>query len=158
MDKGEQVDFIVKIAEKYSLVYIEDPVHEDDYEGFVELTKKLKDCLICGDDLFVTNHERLIKGIEMGAANSIIVKVNQIGTLTDAQNAVELAEKNHYIPVISHRSGETTDAYLAHLAVGFKCPIIKTGILGGERISKINELIRIEEMMGETAKMSMLSI
>jgi len=158
LNSGEQVDFIIDIAEKYNLAYIEDPLHEDDFEGFAELTEKVKGCLICGDDLFVTNQGRLADGIRIGAGNSIIIKINQVGTLTDVQNTVRLAEKNQYLPVMSHRSGETTDPYLAHLAVAFRCPIIKTGILGGERISKINEIIRIEEMMGDMAKMSVLSL
>jgi enolase len=100
--------------------------------------------LICGDDLFVTNTERLSEGIEQGAANSILVKPNQIGTLTDAFDAVELAVRNGYDPVISHRSGETEDTTIAHLAVATDAPFIKTGAVGGERTAKLNELIRIE--------------
>jgi enolase len=104
-----------------------------------------KKCIICGDDIFVTNTELLQEGIDKHAANSIIIKPNQIGTLTDTYNTVELARNNKYVPVVSHRSGETTDETIAHLAVAFSCPIIKTGAVGGERIAKLNELIRIEK-------------
>ena len=113
-----------------------------------DLTRKSgKKCLICGDDIFVTNADILAEGIEKKAANSIIIKPNQIGTLTDTYKTVELARNNKYVPVVSHRSGETTDDTIAHLAVAFSCPIIKTGAVGGERIAKLNELIRIEEEM-----------
>ena len=157
-DAGEQLDFVLRLIRDYDLVYVEDPFHEEDFEGFRELTKKVKNCLICGDDLFVTNRERLTRGIRAGAANAIIVKINQVGTLTDAWNATEVAKKARYTPIMSHRSGETTDAHLAHLAVAFYCPIIKTGVVGGERAAKINELIRIEESLGGRAKMAALSL
>ena len=155
-DSGEQLEFMIHLIEEYNLAYVEDPFNEDDYESFAELTKKVKNCLICGDDLFVTNRERLTQGIKMGAGNSIIVKTNQIGTLTDAWETTRLAKGAGYVPVMSHRSGETTDTHIAHLAVGFSCPIIKTGVLHGERIAKINELIRIEENLGNRAQMSIL--
>ena len=102
-------------------------------------------CLICGDDLFVTNKELLAKGIETKAANAIIIKPNQIGSLSETYATVKLAKENGIVPVVSHRSGETTDETIAHLAVGFSSPLIKTGAIGGERIAKLNELIRIEE-------------
>lgn len=153
-DSGEQLDFVLHLVEKYDLAYVEDPFHEEDYESFAELTKKVKKCLICGDDLFVTNRERLIRGIKVRAANSIIIKANQVGTLTDAWEATKVAKKARYVPVVSHRSGETSDAHIAHLAVAFSCPVIKTGVLQGERVAKINELIRIEETLGNRAKMS----
>ena len=155
-DSGEQLDFILHLIEKYNLAYVEDPFVEDDFESFAELTKKAKNCLICGDDLFVTNPERLARGIDMAAGNSIIIKTNQIGTLTDAWETTRLAKSAGYVPIMSHRSGETTDAHLAHLAVSFFCPIIKAGVLNGERVAKINELIRIEEKLGNRAKMSIL--
>jgi len=154
---GEQLDFVLRLIKEYDLIYVEDPFHEEDFEGFRELTKKVKNCLICGDDLFVTNRERLTHGITAGAANAIIIKINQVGTLTDAWNATEMAKKARYTPVMSHRSGETTDTHLAHLAVAFYCSIIKTGVVGGERAAKINELIRIEESLGNRAKMAGLS-
>lgn len=153
-DSGEQLDFVLNLVEKYKLAYVEDPFHEEDYESFAELTKKVKECLICGDDLFVTNRERLIRGIKICAANAIIIKTNQVGTLTDAWETTKVAKKARYIPVMSHRSGETNDTHLAHLAVAFRCPIIKAGVLPGERVAKINELIRIEETLGNRAKMS----
>jgi len=157
-DPGEQLDFIQHIIKTYNLVYVEDPFHEEDFEGFAQLTKRVKNCLICGDDLFVTNKERLAHGIKMGAANAIIIKTNQVGTITDAWETVRLAKKNQYTPIMSHRSGETADAHLAHLSVAFQCPIIKTGVVGGERVVKINELLRIEEILGTRAKMFTLLI
>jgi enolase len=141
----EQVEYIADLVEEYDLAYVEDPLDEDDYEGFSALTERVGDrTLICGDDLFVTNTDRLRDGIEQGAANSILVKPNQIGTLTDAFDAVELAIENGYDPVISHRSGETEDTTIAHLAVATAAPYAKTGAVGGERTAKLNELIRIE--------------
>jgi enolase len=141
----EQIDYIAGLIDEYGLVYVEDPLDEDDYDGFAELTDRTDDrTLICGDDLFVTNTERLERGIESGAANSILIKPNQIGTLTDAFDAIELALRNGYDPVVSHRSGETEDTTIAHLAVATDAPFIKTGAVGGERTAKLNELIRIE--------------
>jgi enolase len=153
-DSGEQMDFMLHLIKDYNLAYVEDAFHEEDYESFAELTKKIERCLISGDDLFVTNRERLIKGIKMCAGNSIIIKTNQIGTLTDAWETTRLAKRARYVPVMSHRSGETTDTHISHLAVAFSCPIIKTGVLHGERVAKINELIRIEETLGNRARMS----
>jgi len=157
-DSGEQLDYVLSLIKKYSLIYIEDPFHEEDFENFAELAKKVKGCLICGDDLFVTNKERLTRGLSLGAANAIIVKVNQVGTLTDAWETARVAKKAKYTPIMSHRSGETADTKIAHLAVAFSCPIIKTGIVGGERVAKINELIRIEEILGKKAKMSTIYV
>jgi enolase len=141
----EQVEYIADLVDEYDLAYVEDPLDEDDYEGFASLTARVGDrTLICGDDLFVTNTDRLRDGIEQEAANSILVKPNQIGTLTDAFDAVSLAVENGYDPVISHRSGETEDTTIAHLAVATAAPYAKTGAVGGERTAKLNELIRIE--------------
>ncbi len=145
-DTGDQIDFVKDIIETYNMFYVEDPFDESDFEGFSELTSKVGNkCLICGDDLFVTNKELLAKGIECGAANAIIIKPNQIGSLSETYATVKLAKENGIVPVVSHRSGETTDETIAHLAVGFSSPMIKTGAIGGERIAKLNELIRIEE-------------
>ncbi|MEF8786732.1 MAG: phosphopyruvate hydratase [Haloarculaceae archaeon] len=162
-DTDEQIEYVADLVEEYHLVYVEDPLDENDYEGFAELTDRVggeaprvsgsasgrspraDQTLICGDDLFVTNVERLETGIEQGAGNSILVKPNQIGTLSDAVDAVELAIENGYDPVISHRSGETEDTTIAHLAVATDAPYIKTGTVGGERTAKLNELIRIEQ-------------
>jgi enolase len=127
-------------------VYVEDPLDENDYEAFAELTERVGDrTLVCGDDLFVTNTDRLAEGIDQGAANSILIKPNQIGTLTDAFDAIELANENGYDAVVSHRSGETEDTTIAHLAVATDAPFIKTGAVAGERTAKLNELIRIED-------------
>lgn len=157
-DKGEQIDYILELIRKYHLVYVEDPFHEEDYQSFKELTQKSKNCLICGDDLFVTNRERISHGVKIGAANSVIIKVNQVGTISEALETVEIAKRNGYAPVMSHRSGDTCDWHIAHLAAAFNCPIIKTGIVEGTRIAKLNELIRIEEFLGERAEMAELSI
>jgi enolase len=145
-DADEQIEYVAELVEEYDLAYVEDPLDEDDYEGFARLTEQVGDrTLICGDDLFVTNVERLTVGIEQGAGNAILVKPNQIGTLSETVDAVELAVENGYEPVISHRSGETEDTTIAHLAVATAAPYIKTGAVGGERTAKLNELIRIEQ-------------
>ena len=155
---GEQLDFVTRLIKTYKLVYVEDPFHEEDFSSFAELTKKVKNCLICGDDLFVTNIKRLQKGIMMGAANAAIIKGNQVGTLTDAWKATLLAQKAGYVPIMSHRSGETTESHIAHLSVAFRCPVIKAGVVEGARTAILNELIRIEEMLKESAKMSALTL
>ena len=141
----EQLEYVAELIDEYDLVYVEDPLDEDDYEGFAELTDRTGDrTLVCGDDLFVTNTDRIERGIDAGAANSVLIKPNQIGTLTDAFDAIELAANHGYDPVVSHRSGETEDTTIAHLAVATDAPFIKTGTVGGERTAKLNELIRIE--------------
>ncbi|MGQ4555271.1 phosphopyruvate hydratase [Halobellus sp. GM3] len=143
---AEQVDYVAEMVAEYDLVYVEDPLDEDDYEGFAALTERVgEQTLICGDDLFVTNVERLQAGIDADAANSILIKPNQIGTLSDAFDAIELATENGYETVISHRSGETEDTTIAHLAVATDAGFIKTGTVGGERTAKLNELIRIAD-------------
>jgi len=142
----EQIEYVVDLVEEYDLAYVEDPLDENDFEAFATLTERVgDDTLVCGDDLFVTNVERLRDGIEVGAANSILVKPNQIGTLSDAFDAIELATRNGYEAVVSHRSGETEDTTIAHLAVAADAPFIKTGTVGGERTAKLNELIRIAD-------------
>ncbi len=147
-DTGDQIDFVNEIIDTYKMFYVEDPFDESDFDGFAQLTSKVGDrCLVCGDDLFTTNKELLAKGIEMNAANAIIIKPNQIGSLSQTYATVKLAKENGIVPVVSHRSGETTDETIAHLAVGFNSPMIKTGAIGGERIAKLNELIRIEEKL-----------
>ncbi len=152
----EQVEHMLELSEKYSLYYVEDPLEENDFEGFAELTVKTE-CLICGDDLYVTNTKRIAKGIKSGATNSVLIKPNQCGTLTDTYRAVNMAKNNDMTPVLSHRSGETPDTTIAHLAVAFGCPIIKAGVVGGERIAKLNELVRIaEELTPNRARMAAL--
>ena len=157
-DTSEQLEFMLELIEKYHLAYVEDPFNEDDFDSFAELTRKAKNCMICGDDLFTTNTERLNNGIKINAGNAIIIKVNQIGTLTDAAETIELAQRHGYDSVVSHRSGDTCDWHIAHLAVAYKCPVIKTGVVEGARIAKLNELIRIEHFLGNRAKMADLKI
>jgi len=157
-DSGEQLEFMTGIIEKYKLVYIEDAFHEEDFNSFAQLTRKVKNCLVCGDDLFVTNKKRLDRGVKEGSGNAIIIKGNQVGTLTDAWETTQVAVKAGYTPVMSHRSGETTEAHIAHLSVAFCCPMIKAGVVEGARVAIINELIRIEEMLGERAKMAPLTL
>lgn len=157
-DPGEQFDYVLGLIEKYKLIYVEDPFHEEDFESFGELTRRVKGCLVCGDDLFATNEKRLKVGVEMNSGNAVIIKVNQVGTLTDALKTVRLAKESNYLPIISHRSGETTSFHIAHLAVGLGCPIIKAGVVGGERLAKINELIYIEEILSDRARMAKIRI
>jgi enolase len=131
---------------QYPIVSIEDPLFEEDFEGFKTATKELKGIQIVGDDLFVTNTKRLKKGIEMGAANSLLLKVNQIGTLSESIDAANMAFRNGYSLVVSHRSGESEDSTIADLAVALNAGQIKTGAPArGERTAKYNQLMRIEE-------------
>ena len=157
-DSGEQLEYVLELAKKYHLAYVEDPFHEEDFGSFAELSKKIKNCLVCGDDLFTTNSERLNRGVKMHSGNAIIIKVNQVGTLSDAWETIELALRNGYAPVMSHRSGDTCDWHIAQLAVAFKCPVIKAGVVEGARTAKMNELIRIEEFLGDRAKMADLEM
>ena len=140
----EQVDFMLGLIEEYDLHSVEDPLDQNDFQSWASLTDQT-DSLIIGDDLYVTNSERLKQGIDMKSTNSILIKPNQIGTLTDTVKTVELARNSDMATVISHRSGETTDTSIAHLGVAFESHAIKTGIMGGERIAKLNELVRISE-------------
>lgn len=150
----EQVDYLVELTQKYPIISIEDGMGEDDWSGWKLLTDKIGDTVqIVGDDLFVTNTDFLQKGIDTDTANSILVKVNQIGTLTETINAVSLAQHNGYTSVMSHRSGETEDSTIADLAVALNCGQIKTGSASrSDRIAKYNQLLRIEEELGETAR------
>ena len=157
-DTAEQLEYMLELIEKYHLAYVEDPFNEDDFDSFAGLTRKAKNCMICGDDLFTTNTERLNNGIKINAGNAIIIKVNQIGTLTDATETLETAQRHGYDAVMSHRSGDTCDWHIAHLAVAYKCPVIKTGVVEGARIAKLNELIRIEHFLGDRARMAALNI
>jgi enolase len=144
----DQIAYIAELVDKYNLVYVEDPLHEDDFDAFAELNSQVGNrCLICGDDIFVTQVDRIMQGIEKDAANCVLIKPNQVGTLTDTFEAVRLAHTHGMDTVMSHRSGETTDTTIAHLATAFSCVFLKCGIVGGERIAKLNELIRIEEQI-----------
>ena len=149
-----QVDYLEKLAGAYPIVSIEDGMAEDDWEGWKLLTDRIgKKVQLVGDDLFVTNTGRLSRGIEMGVANSILIKVNQIGTLTETLAAVEMGHRAGYTAVMSHRSGETEDSTIADLAVATNCGQIKTGSLSrSDRIAKYNQLIRIEEELGPQAR------
>ncbi len=144
----KQIDFVERLVRDYKLYLVEDPLEQEDFHGYVELTKRIgRDCLVVGDDLFVTSTKRIKKGIDLGACNAVLIKPNQVGTLSDTYDAICLAEQSGYKSVISHRSGETEDNSLAHLAVAFGCHAIKTGAVGGERSAKLNELIRIQEII-----------
>jgi len=144
----DQIAYIAGLVDKYNLVYVEDPLHEDDFDAFSELNSQIGDrCLVCGDDIFVTQVDRIQQGIDQDAANCVLIKPNQVGTLTDTFDAVQLAQRNGLDTVMSHRSGETTDTTIAHLATAFSCVFLKCGVVGGERIAKLNELIRIEEQL-----------
>jgi len=152
--RGEQVDYLAELVARYPILSVEDGMAEDDYEGWKALTDRLGDkCQLVGDDVFVTNVKRLGDGIQRGLANSILVKVNQIGTLSEALAAVEMAHKAGYTAVMSHRSGETEDATISDLAVATNCGQIKTGSLArSDRTAKYNQLLRIEEELGPQAR------
>ena len=150
----EMVEFYAYLTEKYPIVSIEDGLAEEDWDGWKLLTDRIGDKVqLVGDDLFVTNTKRLSKGIELGVGNSILVKVNQIGTLTEAFEAMEMAKRAGYTCVVSHRSGETEDAFIADIAVAVNAGPIKTGAPArSERVAKYNQLLRIEELLYETAR------
>lgn len=138
----EHLEFIQKLIDTFDLVYVEDPFDEEDFRMHAKLSSKNPDIMICGDDLFTTDKERLQEGIDNGSCNSLIVKPNQIGTVSDAEETVELAKSEDYTPVISHRSGETCDSTISDLALEWECPIIKAG-LADIRIAKLNKLVRL---------------
>ncbi|MBM3927124.1 MAG: phosphopyruvate hydratase, partial [Sphingomonadales bacterium] len=150
----ENAEFLADLTRRYPIFSIEDGMAEDDFEGWKALTELIGGKVqLVGDDLFVTNPARLADGIERGLANSLLVKVNQIGTLTETLAAVNLAQRNRYTAVMSHRSGETEDATIADLAVATNCGQIKTGSLArSDRLAKYNQLIRIEEELGDAAR------
>ncbi|MCB1516053.1 MAG: phosphopyruvate hydratase [Hyphomicrobiaceae bacterium] len=156
----DNVAYLADLVERFPIISLEDGMAEDDWEGWKMLTNAIGGkCQLVGDDLFVTNPERLESGIKMGVANSILVKVNQIGSLTETMRAVEMAHRARYTSVISHRSGETEDNTIADLAVAFNAGQIKTGSMSrSERLSKYNQLLRIEEMLGDSASFAGRSI
>ncbi len=153
LTSDQMIDYYSELVQSYPLVSIEDPLDEDDWSGWAKLTANLGDKIqIVGDDLFVTNPERLQRGIDSKTANALLVKVNQIGSLTETIDAVNLAHKNNYRSMMSHRSGETEDTTIADLAVALNCGQIKTGAPArSERVAKYNQLLRIEEELGSTA-------
>ena len=153
LSSKENAEYLTNLVNNYPIISIEDGMDENDWEGWKELTNLIgHKCPLVGDDLFVTNSERLKKGIDEGCANSILIKVNQIGTLTETLEAVDVAHRAGYSSVMSHRSGETEDATIADLAVATNCGQIKTGSLArSDRLAKYNQLIRIEESLGATA-------
>ena len=153
LSADEQIAYLEELINKYPIYSIEDGLDENDWENWVKLTEKVGDkCQLVGDDLFVTNVKFLQKGIQMGAANSILIKVNQIGSLTETLDAIEMAHRHGYTTVTSHRSGETEDATIADIAVATNSGQIKTGSMSRtDRMAKYNQLIRIEEELGDTA-------
>jgi len=160
LEPGAMAEYLAELAAKYPIASIEDGMAEDDWDGWKTLTELAgSKCQLVGDDLFVTNSSRLRDGIKMGVANSILVKVNQIGSLSETLDAVETAHKAGYTAVMSHRSGETEDSTIADLAVATNCGQIKTGSLSrSDRLAKYNQLIRIEEQLGPQAKYAGRSI
>ena len=154
LESGAMAEYLADLTRRYPIFSIEDGMSEDDWEGWKALTDLIGDTVqLVGDDLFVTNPKRLKRGIEGGYANSLLVKVNQIGTLTETLEAVNMAQRNRYTAVMSHRSGETEDATIADLAVATNCGQIKTGSLArSDRLAKYNQLIRIEEELGDSAR------
>jgi enolase len=148
----ELMDYYVELVNSYPILSIEDPFYEEAFEDFEALTNELWDTIIVGDDLFVTNIERLSKGVDMGAANALLLKINQIGTLSEAFDAASMASRNGYTVVVSHRSAETEDTTISDLSVAIGAEMIKTGAPArGERTAKYNQLLRIEEDLGEVA-------
>jgi enolase len=153
LSSSEFSDYLGNLADQFPIVSIEDGMHESDWDGWADITQKLgKKIQLVGDDLFVTNTRILKEGIEKGVANSILIKINQIGTLTETFAAIEMAKRANYTAVISHRSGETEDSTIADIAVGTNAGQIKTGSLSrSDRIAKYNQLLRIEEDLGDVA-------
>ncbi len=146
--KQEQINFVARLAKKFSLLYLEDPLHEEDFDGFAILRKKLKKILVVGDDLTVTNTERLKKAIKKKAISGIIVKPNQIGSLIASEEVVELAKRHGIAVIVSHRSGETLETGIADLAIGWHADFVKFGVAGKEREVKLKRLIEIEKKAG----------
>lgn len=150
--REELTDYFISLKANYPIISIEDPLSEHDFEGFAMITERMKGVQIVGDDLFVTNEKRLQRGITEGAANAILIKPNQIGTLTETINTIRLARRNGYNTIMSHRSGETEDTTIADIAVGMNCTQIKTGApCRSERVAKYNRLLEIEEELEDSA-------
>jgi len=153
LSREEMCDYLCSLVEKYPIISIEDGMAEDDWKGWTLLTEKLgSKCQLVGDDLFVTNPRRIQEGVGKKVANSVLIKLNQIGTLTETYTAIDIAKSAQYTTIISHRSGETEDTFIADLAVATNCGLIKTGSLSRtDRLAKYNQLLRIEEELGNSA-------
>lgn len=145
LTSARQIEYASDIIKDYKLIYVEDPVHEEAFEDMAEITKKFRNAYVTGDDLLVTNVARLAEAVKHGACSAAILKVNQAGSLHDAMEFAKEADKNNIKLITSHRSGESTDAHIAHIAIATSSKMIKTGVLGGERVAKLNELIRLSE-------------
>lgn len=148
LSTNQQITYMNELARKFPIIYFEDPLKDDDFTGFSVLTHMLQPRLVCGDDLFASSAKRLKDGIDFKAASAIIVKPNQIGTITDAVNTVKIAKENKIAVVVSHRSSDTEDPLMAHFAVGVGADYCKFGI-SGDRVVKINEMLRIEEKLSK---------
>jgi len=153
LDNEGFLQYLAELADKYEIIYIEDPFREDDYESFRNLSRALPRTYVCGDDLVVTRAELISKAASIGAIRAAIIKPNQVGTLSLTWDAVRTGKDHNLLLIASHRSGETTDHYLPHIAVGFGCKVIKAGIMGGERIAKANELIRLGEQINKVQRL-----
>ncbi len=147
LSRDEQINYITNLIKTYNLSYVEDPLEQEDFDGFARLRKLNPNTFICGDDLIATNPQRLKIAIKKKSINTVIVKPNQIGSIVKTKEVIDLAKKNDIYPVVSHRSGETKDSTISHLAVGFGVPLIKCGIVGKEREAKLQEIKRIEEQI-----------
>ncbi|HNZ82042.1 MAG TPA: phosphopyruvate hydratase, partial [Sedimentibacter sp.] len=156
----EMVEYYADLVDKYPIISIEDGMNEEDWEGWKMLTEKLGDKIqLVGDDLFVTNTVRLKKGIELKVANSILIKLNQIGTITETLDAIEMAKRAGYTAVVSHRSGETDDSTIADLVIAVNAGQIKTGAPSRmDRVAKYNQLLRLEDILGDTAQYKGLDV
>jgi enolase len=144
-DTEEQIDFINDLINKYKLIYSEDPVHEEDFQSMAIITKKNPQCIVTGDDMLVTNTNRIEEAAKYKACSGAILKVNQTGTLYDAMQFADVCTRNNVKIITSHRSGESTDSHIAHIAIATNSKMLKSGVLGGERIAKLNELLRVGE-------------
>ena len=156
LKSDKTIEYYLDLVKKYPIKSIEDPFSESDWNSWVDLTKFLnKDIQVVGDDLFVTNKERLLEGVKLKAANSILIKPNQIGTVTETLEVINLAQKHNYKTIISHRSGDSEDTFIADLAVATNSSQIKTGSLArSERVAKYNRLLRIEDELGNSVKIA----
>ncbi|MGB8778187.1 MAG: enolase C-terminal domain-like protein [Nitrososphaeraceae archaeon] len=144
-DTDEQIEFVNSLVQRYNLIYIEDPVHEEDFESMAEITRRNQKCIVTGDDMLVTNKERVIEASKYGACSGAILKVNQAGTLYEALLFAEECKRKNLKIITSHRSGESVDSHISHIAVATQSKMIKSGIVGGERVAKLNELLRLTE-------------